>query len=228
MATHHSSWINYINNLIYRGIGSIPDPTKFRMCLSTSGTVTRSSQKASFICSELSQENGYQRKSIVYSATSNFYNTELRDRFDPVTAIWTASGGTLQFSSLFLLANCAAVANMPCTIVSGAVSAAAHGLIAGDEVCFNNISGAFPPEIQTSTLYKVLAPTANSFSIATIAAPTVPIAISVSSGTFRLNNATGAIVEFHIEDNPRTRQDGMSYSIEVNRAWGDMTYGNGI
>ena len=187
-----------------------------------------SSDKATVICTELSVEFGYTRKSITYSTASNFYNTELRDRFDPITTTWTATGGTLQFSSLFLLANGSAIANASCTISSSKIISTGHGLASGDEVCFTNISGTLPMEVQSNTLYKVLNSTANDFDIATIAAPTIPITISATSGTYRLNYATGQLVEFHIEDSPRTRQSGLSYSVEMDRAIGGMTYGNGI
>ena len=228
MAIYFSSWLNYINNLLYRGVGSIPDPAKFRLCLSTGAGISRSSNKATVICTELPLQFGSDRKSIVYSTASSFYNTEFRDRFDPVTATWTASGGTLQFSSLFLLANANPVANASCAISNSKIIATNHGLISGDEVCFSSISGAFPTEIQSNTLYKVLNPTVNDFEIATIAAPSTPITISTASGTYRLHYATGQIVEFHIEDSPRTRQSGLSYSVEMERAIGGMTYGNGI
>jgi hypothetical protein len=228
MALAHSDWLHYIHNLLYRGVGALPDVNKYRLCLSSSGLLTRSMQKAAILVTELPLANGYGRKIVNYISDSVFYNTESRDRFDPITIDWTATGGSLQFSSLFLLANASSIANAQCTVSGGKVVLTGHGLMAGDEVCFSPVSGSFPPEMNTSTLYKVVNPTIGDFQIATIAAPTVPIALSSATGTYRLHYANGTIVEIHVEDSPRLRQDGQSYSVEINRAIAAMTYGNGI
>jgi hypothetical protein len=228
MALTHSDWLHYIHNLLYRGVGTLPDATKYRLCISSSGLLTRTMNKAAILVTELPLANGYGRKVVSYMGDSTFYNTESRDRFDPVTIDWTATGGSLQFSSLFLLANSSPIANAECTVSGGKVVLTGHGLITGDEVCFSTISGVFPPEMATSTLYKVVNPTIGDFQIATIAAPTTPIVLSSATGTYRLHYANGTIVEIHVEDSPRLRQNGQSYSVEINRAIAAMTYGNGI
>lgn len=228
MAATHSDWLHYIHNLLYRGVGVLPDIAKYRLCLSSSGLLTKTMQKAAILVTELPLANGYSRKVVSYVGDSVFYNTESRDRFAPVTIDWTATGGSLQFSSLFLLANSEPIANAQCTVSGGKVVLTGHGLTTGDEVCFSPVSGSFPPEMTTATLYKVVNPTIGDFQIATIAVPTVPIVLSSATGTYRLHYANGTIVEIHVEDSPRLRQDGQSYSVEINRAIAAMTYVNGV
>jgi hypothetical protein len=228
MAIIHSDWVTRINNLIYRNVGTLPDASEYRMGLCGSGLITKTMSKAAILSSELVQENGYSRKDNSFLANAIYYNSESRSRFDPITIEWTASGGPLQFSSLFLLADASPIANTPCTIAADKVIANNHGLIAGDEVCFTSISGQLPTNLQTQTLYKVLNPTTNDFQVATIADPATALSLGSPSGSYRLHYANGTIVEIHIEPDPRLLLDGQSYSVEIDRAMAAMNYGPGL
>lgn len=213
MATFTNDWITRTAAILFRG-GTPPDSTKFRLCLANTATLTRSSSLADFFSSELLPNNGYARATVNFSGDGSYDTTDQRHEMPTLAASFTASGGSLQFQTAFIIADSVATASKSFTnsnvnAVTNKITITSHGFSNGDKLVFTADSLAtLPGGITAGTVYTVNNATINDFEIG------VDIT-NTGSGTFRARCANGSIVGLFVEDNPITVPDGQSYSYQI-------------
>lgn len=227
----HNDWISYHFKLPFEG-GTLPNLTKYYLCLADTTLLTRSSSKADFINAELLQQNGYARSQLLFSAGS-YSNANKRYDAPLVTGNFVAVGGSLQFQTLFLIANGHAIANKTITdaainATTNVISVTAHGLTIGNEVLFAAQPGSTLPDgIAAGTLYKVMSVATDSFQISTDGVTPIDIT-STGSGSFTLRYVPDRIVMLEVLSDPYLMQDGRTYSYDLYLAGMNTTYGVGV
>ncbi|MBD2437369.1 hypothetical protein [Nostoc sp. FACHB-110] len=131
-----------------------------------------------------------------------------------LAASFTASGGSLQFQTAFIIADSVATASKSFTnsnvnAVTNKIAIASHGFSNGDKLLFTaDALATLPGGIVAGTVYTVANATTNDFEIGIDITDT-------GSGTFRARCANGSIVALFVEDNPITVADGQSYSYQI-------------
>ena len=86
-----------------------PNPTKYFFCLADSSTLTETSTAAAFFAAELPiGVNGYSRKYVAFTGPSIYDNATKTAMIPLQTITWTPVGGSLQFQTVFLVADGAA------------------------------------------------------------------------------------------------------------------------
>ena len=104
----HSSWIQKQIGVMMLGAAA-PDSTKYFFCLADSSTLTESSTTAAFFAAELPiGTNGYSRKAVTFTGPSIYDNVTKAAMLPTQTVSWTPTGGSLQFQTVFLVADGAA------------------------------------------------------------------------------------------------------------------------
>ncbi|MHC5779311.1 hypothetical protein [Nostoc sp.] len=208
-----NSWVSQSAKILFRG-GTPPDPTKFRLALANTATLTRSNLLADFLASELLPVNSYARVSANFSDGS--YNATLsRYELPTVSASFAASGGSLQFQTAFLIANSSATASQSFTNAnvnptSDRITIASHGFINGDQITFTaDALAVLPTGIVAGTVYTPTNITTNDFQL------TGANITDTGSGTFRARSANGIIVAYAVESTPITIFDGQGYSYNI-------------
>lgn len=213
MTTFTNDWITESAKILFRG-ATPPEPTKFRLCLANTATLTRGSSLVDFISNELLPNDGYIRAAANFSADGNYDPTDQRHEMPTITASFTADGASLQFQAAFLMADARVIASRvfsdanvnPATDV---ITINNHGFIPSDRLIFTADELAFlPGGIAAGTIYTVTAATTNTFGIG------VDIT-NTGSGTFRARSANGIVVAFATADTPITLADGQTYSYQI-------------
>jgi hypothetical protein len=208
-----NDWITKSAKILFRGI-SPPNPNKFRVGLCNTATLTRASTIAEFISAELLPINGYSRV-VANFADGAYDTTDQRHELPIISASFAATGGSLQFQSIFLIADASTLAskaftNAEVNPTSDRITIPNHSLVNGDQLVFTADSlGSLPGGIAANTLYTVTSASTNDFLLQGIDIT------DTGSGTFRARNANGSIVAFGIEPNPITLADGQPYIYQI-------------
>lgn len=199
-----------------------PAPTGgFFVCLSIGSSFTPSSTIADFLASEVSG-NGYTRQPLTYTADGVYSTANNRHEMPQLTPQFTAAGGSIVWRTAFVLYGArsesrisipAANVNITTNVIT---TTAAHGLVAGERVMFTDGSlFGIPEPLTVNTIYLVLAvPTATTFTLATVAAPTVQIDITTApGGPYNLHYANGGVRSYVIQPSNETITIGSSGQI---------------
>jgi hypothetical protein len=213
MATFFNSWIQYSSEVIFIG-SAAPNPNKFFIGLSSATSFARSQTLIDIISQELTPQFGYTRANAVFSAGSYSTNNQ-RYEFPTVSLNLGATGGSLQFQSIFMLAD--AEATPALTLVPADFNAATdtitkanHGRSNGDQLIFSAASlSTLPGGITTTQTYTVSNATTNTFQLNGINIT------DIGSGTFYARNANGRLVMFSTESALITIADGQSQPIVI-------------
>ncbi|WP_414755545.1 hypothetical protein [Anabaena sp. CCY 9910] len=206
-----NTWVETSAKILFRG-ATAPDPTKFRVCLANTATLGRSSSIADFVAAELLPINGYSRVSGSFSGDGSYDATDQRYE-NIIAAAFSASGGALQFQTVFLIANSTAISsrsfsNTDVNATSDTITINSHGFANGDKLVFTpDALATLPGGINTGTIYTVASATTNTFQIG------VDIT-NTGSGTFRARSANGIVVAYAVESSPITVPDGQGYSYQ--------------
>jgi hypothetical protein len=209
-----NAWISQSAKILFRG-GTPPDTSKFRLCLANTATLSRSSSLADFIASELLPNNGYARATASFGDDGSYDTTDQRHELPIISASFTASGGSLQFQTAFLIADSTAVASKSFTNsnvnpTSDRITITSHGFVNGDKLTFTADSlAALPGGIAAGTVYAVTSVTTNDFQLTGVDIT------DTGSGTFRARSANGIIVAYAVESSPITVPDGQGYSYQI-------------
>lgn len=220
-----NAWIAESAKILFRG-NTAPDPTKFRLCLANTAALSRTSTLAEFISSELLPTNGYSRSLGNFSGDGVYDTTDQRYE-NAIAASFTASGGSLQFQTAFLLANSSSIAsksftNAEVNATTDVITINGHGFSNGDKLVFTaDTLATLPGGIVANTIYTVASATTNTFAIG------VDIT-NTGSGTFRARSANGIVVAYAIESSPITVPDGQGYSYNIPLAVLNTGYVTGV
>lgn len=209
------------NELYMRGVGSAPDPTKFRLLLTNGGALTETSTLAEVIRRELTSV-GYRALSRpAYAPTVGSYDVgQTRYEFPYVQASWLPVGSTLVFDKAIMLSG--AVATTPIQITSVNTSTdqftlSAHGLSNGDKIMFDvDGAGVLPTGLNNTTLYYAKNISSSLFEVYTEVGLINKVDIT-STGTspYYLKYANGNF-EFLIDvGGTITVADGTAYNILI-------------
>jgi hypothetical protein len=227
-----NDWITQKAKILYRG-ATPPSSTKFRLALANTATLTRASSLADFIANELLPTNGYARALIDFGGDGIYDTTDQRHEM-PVPSIgFTASGGSLQWQTVFLIADSVAVASKSFTNANvnpttDRITITAHGFANGDKKMFTADSLAFlPGNLTTGTVYQVASATINDFQLQPSDGGSTVNITDTGSGTFRIRSADGIIVCFAVESSPITLTDGQGYSYRLPIIEANVGYANG-
>ena len=227
-ATFTNDWISYVNKLLYRGVGTLPAANKFRLCASESATLTRASSLADFIKAELKPEFGYNRASVVWAENGAYSNVNQRHELPTTTARWTADGATLQFRTVFLLANAhskAAEVFTPANVSGSVINIAGNVLSNGDTVIpIANPGSTLPGNLVSGDAYTVLNVNGGNFHFSSDGIN--PIVLSnTGSGSFQLRYATGSVVLLQVEPLVISLQPGQPLEYDIDLAGLSTAYG---
>ncbi|MEH1780237.1 MAG: hypothetical protein V7L26_14165 [Nostoc sp.] len=220
-----NAWITQSAEILFRG-ATAPDPTKFRLCLANTATLTRSNLLADFLASELLPNNGYARASASI-ADGSYNTTNQRYELPTISATFSATGGALQFQTPFLMANSAALCSQSFTNANvnpttDRITITAHGYANGDQLIFTaDALATLPSGIVAGTIYTVSSVTTNDFQLTGVNIT------DTGSGTFRARNANGIIVAYAVESSPITLADGQGYSYQIPLVLLNSGYVNG-
>lgn len=231
-ATFTNAWISFLDNLIYRNVGTLPLASKYYLCASQSTTLTRASNLADFINAELQPQFGYNRSQILWTANGAYSNTNQRDELPSINAGWTANGGSLQFQTVFLLANAhskASEAFSPSNISGSTITITGNLLSNGDSVIpVANAGSALPTGLTSGVSYTVLNVSAGgAFQLSSDGQNPITLT-DAGSGTFQLRYATGIVVVLQVETNPLSAQPGVPVQYEIDIVGMNANYGPGV
>jgi hypothetical protein len=221
-----NEWITQAAKIIYRS-ATPPDTSKYKLGLANSTTLTRASSIVDFVSAELLPSSGYNRSAFTISGDGSFNVPNLRHEFPSVQCAFSAVGGSLQFQSVFLLANALATSSKVFSSTNvnpttNKITITSHGFTNGDKLCFtpDNLA-VLPGGIATGTLYTVANITVDTFEIGIDITDT-------GSGTFRARNATGSVVMLAVEPQPITILDGQTYNYQIPIVLSNSGYVNGV
>lgn len=228
-----NDWISFIEQLLYRNVGSLPVASKYYLCASASTTLARASTVADFIRAELKPEYGYDRANVLWPSNGTYSNVNQRHDLPTVTTTWTATGGTLQFQSVFLLANAHSKASesfSPTNVSGSTATIAGNLLINGDTVIpVADAGSTLPGNLVNNTAYTVLNVNSGTGAFQFSSDGINPIALSnAGSGTFRLKYASGLAVLLQIEPSVVSVESGRPVQYDIDIAGMNTTYGAGI
>ncbi|WP_179072124.1 hypothetical protein [Nostoc sp. C057] len=209
-----NSWITQSARILFRG-ATPPDASKFRLALANTASLGRTSSLADFISNELLPNNNYARAVANFSSDGSYDTTDQRHELPTISASFSASGGSLQFQTAFLIADSSAASSKSFTSsdvnpTSDRITISAHSFVNGDKLVFTADSLAFlPGGITAGTVYTVSSVTTNDFQLTGVDIT------DTGSGTFRARSANGIIVAYAVETSPITVADGQGYSYQI-------------
>lgn len=214
-----NAWITESSKILFRG-STAPDATKFRLCLANTATLGRSSSLVDFITNEMLPINGYDRQSANFT-DGTYDTTDQRLELPTVNASFSASGGSLQFQTVFLMANAKAIASKSFTnsnvnATTDRITITSHGYSNGDKLVFTaDALATLPGGISSGTIYQVASVTTNDFQLQPNGGGSTVDITDTGSGTFRARSANGTIVAYAVESSPVTVADGQGYSYNL-------------
>ncbi|MDJ0677602.1 MAG: hypothetical protein QNJ36_19835 [Calothrix sp. MO_167.B42] len=215
VATFTNDWISRAANILFRG-GAPPNQAQFYLCAANTAALSRASNLADFISNELAVENGYSRIAIDFGNGAGTYDTnDQRHELPNATGAFTASGGALQFQTIFILADANPIASLnfsPTNVdaTTDTITINNHGLVNGDNVIFTPDSLAvLPGGINQGTIYTTTNTTTNTFQLTGVDIT------NTGSGNFKTRTANGSTVLFGVENTAITVPDGQSYSYSI-------------
>lgn len=98
-----NSWIKHVGDVMLLGT-TAPNPASFYAILCNTNTIARTMSIADVVATELAASNGYARQQITF--TSGTYDaTDQRYELPNVNISFAASGGSLQFQTMVILAD---------------------------------------------------------------------------------------------------------------------------
>lgn len=223
-------WTSRKARILYRGAAA-PNPAKFYLCLTDNVLLGRANSIADWVAAELPVGNGYDRCPLVWAADGDFSNLDKRHDLPSVTATWTASGGSLQFQSWFLLADAHGRASesvdaSAVTVATSTIALPGHLFSTGDRfVLEEQPGGVLPAPLVAGTPYTTIV-SGGGIKPATVAG--MPITLqNAGSGSFWVRYASGTIVLAEIADAPILLQDGAPAEIQLFVTEQNAIYGTG-
>ncbi|MEH1808506.1 hypothetical protein [Nostoc sp.] len=208
-----NAWVSQSAKILFRG-STPPDTSKFRLALANTASLGRTNSLADFISNELLPTNNYARAAANFSGDGNYDTTDQRHELPTISTSFSASGGSLQFQTAFLIADSGGVSSKSFTnanvnTTSDRITITAHGFANGDKLVFTaDALATLPGGITAGTVYTVSNVTTNDFQIGVNITDT-------GSGTFRARSANGIIVAYTVESSPITVPDGQGYSYQI-------------
>ncbi|MEH2148614.1 hypothetical protein [Nostoc sp.] len=208
-----NAWVSQSAKILFRG-STPPDAAKFRLALANTASLGRTNSLADFISNELLPTNNYARAAGNLSGDGIYDTTDQRHELPVISASFSASGGSLQFQTAFIIADSSAVSSKSFTnsnvnATSDRITITNHGFVNGDKLVFTaDTLATLPGGISAGTVYTVASATTNDFQIGVNITDT-------GSGTFRARSANGIIVAYAVESSPITVPDGQGYSYQI-------------
>ncbi|MEH1976077.1 MAG: hypothetical protein V7L02_23260 [Nostoc sp.] len=227
-----NAWISQSAKILFRG-STPPDASKFRLALANSSSLGRTSSVADFIKSELLPANGYARVDASFSNDGSYDSTDQRHELPNINAAFAALGGSLQFQTVFLIADSTATSSKSFTnsnvnATSDRITITAHGFVNGDKLVFTaDALSSLPSGIAADTIYQVASVTTNDFQLQPNGGGSTVNIADTGSGTFRARSANGIVVAYAVESSPITVADGRGYSYQIPLVLLNSGYVNG-
>jgi hypothetical protein len=218
--TFTNAWVSLSAKILFRG-ATPPDASKFRLALANSSALGRTSSIANFISNELLPTNGYARIDASFSSDGSYDPTDQRHELPTISASFTATGGSLQFQTAFLIADSLAVSSKSFTdanvnSTSDRVTITSHGFVNGDKLVFTaDALATLPSGIAPGTIYQVASSSTNDFQLQPNGGGSTIDITDTGSGAFRARSANGIIVAYAVESSPITVADGQGYSYQI-------------
>lgn len=215
-----NAWISQSAKILFRG-ATPPDTAKFRLALANTASLGRTNSLADFISNELLPINNYARATANFSGDGSYDTTDQRHELPTISASFTASGGSLQFQTAFLIADSLAISSKSFTdanvnATSDRITITAHGFANGDKLVFTaDALATLPGGIVAGTIYQVSSVTTNDFQLQPNGGDSTIDITNTGSGTFRARSANGIIVAYAVESSPITVPDGQGYSYQI-------------
>lgn len=233
MRTFTDSWISYRTTALFRG-KAVPNVNKFYLCFADSNQLNRQSSPLDFINAELKQENGYLRSSIAFNEDGQFSTANKRHDLPLVSGSIAASGATIQFQTVFLIANGNAIANRlfnaatDVDVNTNTITSNAHGLSNLDRIAFTlETAASLPTGIATNTVYRAINVTANTFQASIDGLNPVDIT-ALGSGQCRLRYVPEWVVMLEDFDSPQLVQTGRTFYYDLQMSGFNTTFGAGV
>ncbi|QSJ14605.1 hypothetical protein JYQ62_22155 [Nostoc sp. UHCC 0702] len=213
--------------------GATPPPTsRLRGCLANTAVLTVSSTLESFLAAELIPGNGYSRQQVAIPSDGAFNITNKRHEMPTISPSWTASGGALQFQTVFLMADGDATASSIVSSVNTSTDTLtinAHGYSNGQKLTFSADSGgSLPTGITAATIYQVTNVATNTFQLQPNGGGSTIDITGAGSGTIRARSANGVIIAYGVDSNPVTLADGQPYTPVINLIFANAGYISGV
>ncbi|WP_146195823.1 hypothetical protein [Nostoc commune] len=191
------------------------------MALANTASLGRTNSLADFISNELLPTNNYARAVANFSSDGTYDTTDQRHELPTISASFSASGGSLQFQTAFLIADSSPISsksftNSDVNPTSDRITITNHGFVNGDKLLFTADSlASLPGGIAAGTIYQVASMTANDFLVTPNGGGSTINITDTGSGTFRARSANGIIVAYAVESSPITVPDGQGYSYQI-------------
>lgn len=193
------SWLLYKEKMSW-GLLPAPDPTKTRVILCNGAAWGSSASKLDVLSSEINQEYGYSRYAWGLTAPDITFDA-IDKRVEIAEAAWgqTATGGSIQWNGVAILANADAVANRIITSVNAATdtfTVSAHGRTNGDQIIITadangTLAGGLPV---TPAIVYVINATTNTFQASLTLGGTAINLTDAGVAPMRMRCANGEIV----------------------------------
>lgn len=198
-----------------------PDSSRFYVGLADTNTLDKTSDPINFIKAELEPRYGYSRQPFLYEDTGTYNTSAERHEMPDITVEFTASGGSLQFQTAFLMADghpTSAWTQSDVTFnpTTNRIIIPSHGLTYGNAVMFTvSDNSVLPPPIDAGRKYFVADPTEDDFWLKPdVASGTIDLQ-NTGSGQFYLRTIPRLIVAYSIEDAPIQILDGTTHSYRI-------------
>jgi hypothetical protein len=234
MATFTDDWISRQTLLLFKGVGTLPNPAKFYLCAADTTALTRASTLQDFVNAELKPQFGYNRQQVLWTASGAFSNPNKRYELPTFTVTFTAdASGSLQFQTVFLLADAHSKASerfSPANVTGNTVTIAGNLLTNGDSVIpVADVGASLPGGLSSGTKYQVINVNSGTGAFQFSADGATAIALSgTGSGTFRLKYASGSIVLLQVETAPVSLQPGRPCQYDIDIVGMNAAYGAGV
>lgn len=227
-----NQWLAY-NAEVMLLEGTPPKANQFYFAFADSNALSRTSTPVDVAIAELKAINGYARSQAVYEqGTISVANR----RYDlpTETGTVTATGATLQFQTVILMANANSRANVlfnAATDVNAStntITIASHGLANGDSILFTlEPAASIPSGLAVNTSYRAVNVTTNTFQVSNDGLNPIDIT-AVGSGQCRLRYVPKYIVGLEEFDEPQLIQSGRQFYYDLTIAVANATYGVGL
>lgn len=227
-----NQWLTYVAELAFLE-GTAPKANQFYFAFADSNALSRTSTPIDVAIAELKTINGYVRTQAVYE--QGMISTANR-RYDlpTETGVVTATGATLQFQTVVLMANANSRANVlfnAATDVDAStntITIANHGLSNGDDILFTlEPAASIPGGLAINTGYKAINVTTNTLQVSSDGTNPIDIT-SVGSGQCRLRYVPKLIVGLEEFDEPQLIQSGRQFYYDLSIAVANGAYGVGL
>lgn len=227
-----NQWLEYVAETMFLE-GTPPASDQFYFAFADTNALSRTSTPTDVAIAELKTVNGYARTAATFEQGLISVSNRRYD-FPTETGSLEASGATLQFQTVILMANANSRANTlfnaatDVDATANTITIANHGLSNGEDILLTTEpASSLPGGLAANTTYKALSVTTNTFQVSSDGLNSIDIA-AVGSGQLRLRYVPKIIVGLEEFDEPQLIQSGREFFYDLSIAVSNATYGVGL